>query len=97
MTFKEILVEVIDWLQHDKRLTYRALKRQFDLDDDYLEDLKDAILFAHPVVDEAGRGLVWTGDPTAPELHVERAEEAERQFYRRVLTVIGLLQRTQRA
>src|SRR5262249_19982824 len=31
-----------------------------------LEDLKDAILFAHPqVVDEAGRGLVWMGDASA--------------------------------
>ena len=37
--------------------------RQFALDEADLEDLKEAILFAHPqVVDEAGRGLVWTGD-----------------------------------
>ena len=50
MTFKEILAEVIEWLQHDQRITYRALQRQFDLDDAYLEDLKDNLLFAHPVV-----------------------------------------------
>ena len=61
MTFQEVLAQVIAWLQREQRVSYRALKRQFDLDDDYLEDLKDAILFVHPVVDEDGRGLVWTG------------------------------------
>jgi hypothetical protein len=64
MTSQEVLAQVIDWLQREQKVSYRALKRQFDLDDDYLEDLKDAIFFAHPVVDEAGRGLVWTGDET---------------------------------
>jgi class 3 adenylate cyclase len=39
-----------------------CLKRQFGIDDAYLADLTDAILFAHPEVrDEEGRGLVWTG------------------------------------
>ncbi len=33
MTFKEVLAQVIDWLHHDKRITYRALQRQFDLDE----------------------------------------------------------------
>ena len=36
MTFKEVFAQVIDWLQQDKRITYRALKRQFDLDDEAL-------------------------------------------------------------
>jgi hypothetical protein len=40
MTFRELLANVIDWLQQDKRISYRALKRQFNLDDEYLEDLK---------------------------------------------------------
>src|SRR5690242_17372911 len=48
-------------LHQHGRVSYRALKRQFALDDDYLADLTEAILFAHPqVVDEGGRGLVWT-------------------------------------
>jgi len=42
MMFKGILAQVIDWLEQDKRITYRALKRLFDLDDAYLEDLKAA-------------------------------------------------------
>jgi len=40
VTFKEVLAHVIDWLQQEQRISYRALKRQFALDDDYLEDLK---------------------------------------------------------
>ncbi len=44
MTFKDVLAQVIAWLQQDKCITYRALKRQFDLDDECLEDLKDALL-----------------------------------------------------
>ena len=63
MTFKEILAQVIDWLQQDKRLSYRALKRQFALDDDYLDDLKAELIEVRRVaLDEDGRVLVWTGD-----------------------------------
>jgi len=62
MTFKEVLAQVLDWLQHDQRLSYRALKRQFTLDDDALEDLKEALLYTHaPVIVDDGHGLVWTG------------------------------------
>ena len=72
MTFKEVLAHVIDWLQQDKRITYRALKRQFDLDDAYLEDLKAELIQAKQLaVDEEGAVLVWAGasglsEPTAP-------------------------------
>ena len=67
MTFKEVLTQVIDWLQQDKRLSYRALKRQFDLDDDYLDDLKAELIEVRRVaVEEDGRVLVWTG-AAAPE------------------------------
>src|SRR6266446_1066094 len=61
MTFDEILTQIIDLLKRQGRVSYSALKRRFDLDDDYLSDLKDELLFAHPVVDEDNRGLVWTG------------------------------------
>src|SRR5438445_11355704 len=72
MTFKDVLAQVIDWLQQDKRITYRALKRQFDLDDEYLEDLKAEIIQAKKLaVDEDGAVLVWAGastisEPTSP-------------------------------
>src|SRR6516165_4584171 len=72
MTFKDVLAQVIDWLQQDKRITYRALKRQFDLDDAYLDDLKAELIQAKQLaVDEDGAVLVWAGasalaEPTAP-------------------------------
>ena len=81
MTFKEVLVQVIAWLQQDQRISYRALQRQFALDDEYLADLTDALLYAYPQVRDDGRGLVWTGPsegvPTpshTPSQPVPRAE-----------------------
>jgi hypothetical protein len=63
MRFKEVLAQVIDWLQENKRISYRALKRQFDLDDEYLEDIKDELIYAQKLaVDEDNRVLVWTGE-----------------------------------
>ena len=41
MTFDEMLAQVLALLQREQRVSYRALKRRFDLDDEYLEDLKD--------------------------------------------------------
>ncbi len=67
MDFYQVLAQVVELLHREGRASYRALKRQFDLDDDYLEDLKDAILFTYPVVDEDGRGLVWTGETEATQ------------------------------
>ena len=72
MTFKEMLAQVVAWLQQDKRVSYRALKRQFALDDAALADLQDAILYTYPQVsNDAGRGLVWT--PAAPAVAAEAA------------------------
>src|SRR5713101_6060160 len=62
MTFDEILARVLDLLQRQGRVSYRALKRRFDLDDDYLEDLKAEIIKAQQLArDEAGEVLVWRG------------------------------------
>jgi class 3 adenylate cyclase len=68
MDFVAVVDQAIALLRQRGRLTYRTLQRQFQLDDDALHDLKDALLYAHPEVrDDAGRGLVWTGDAgTAP-------------------------------
>ena len=72
MTFREVLAQVVAWLQQDKRVSYGALKRQFALDDAALADLQDAILYAYPQVGhEADRGLVWT--PAAPAVAAEAA------------------------
>jgi class 3 adenylate cyclase len=63
MTFDEMLAQVLELLQREKRVSYRALKRRFDLDDNSLEDVKDELIYAKKLaVDEENRVLVWTGD-----------------------------------
>jgi TOMM system kinase/cyclase fusion protein len=66
MTFEELLDQAIDLLQRRGRVTYRTLKRQFQLDDDVLEDLKEELIYGQRLaVDEDGRVLVWTGGASA--------------------------------
>src|SRR5215510_2795209 len=61
MGFYEILDQVVDLLRRRGRVTYRALQREFQLDEDALNDLKDELFYAHPEArDDAGRGLVWS-------------------------------------
>src|SRR5215510_385665 len=68
MTFAEVLGQVRALLQSKQRVSYRALKRQFALDDDYLEDLKAELIKAERVAaDEDGEVLVWTGGATKGE------------------------------
>jgi len=62
MTFDEVLEQIIALLQRDGRVTYRALKRRFGLDDDYLADVCGEIIKARRLAsDEEGEVLVWTG------------------------------------
>src|SRR5919108_1970831 len=67
MTFEEVVDQASAMLQRRRRVTYRLLKRQFHLDDEALEDLKEEIIYGQRLaVDEDGRVLVWTG--TASQL-----------------------------
>src|SRR6266540_6185657 len=62
MKFSEVVEQVRAWLQRQGRVSYRALKREFDLDDDYLQDLKAELIDAQRVAgDEDGKVLVWIG------------------------------------
>ena len=62
MTFEEILDQAIALLQRRGRVTYRTLKRQFQLDDAALEDLTIELIKGQRLaVDEDGEVLVWTG------------------------------------
>src|SRR5262249_1812421 len=64
-------------LQQRGRLTYRSLKVQFKLDDATCEALKDELLFSHPVVDQEGRGVVWTGAAEAQPARVSASPSAQ--------------------
>src|SRR5919108_4793792 len=66
MTFEELLDQAIDMLRRRGRVTYRALKLQFQLDDETLDVLKDELLYGQQLaVDEEGRVLVWRRPPAA--------------------------------
>src|SRR5712691_8518222 len=69
MDFYTVLDQVLTLLRQRGRVSYRALKRQFQLDDETLADLTAELLYAHyPVREEEGSGLVWLGDvSTSPE------------------------------
>src|SRR6266851_4682324 len=63
MTFDDILNQVITLLKRQGRMSYRALKLRFDLDDEYLDVLKEELIDAHRIArDEGGRILVWVGE-----------------------------------
>jgi len=67
MTFEEILDQAIAMLQRRGRVSYRALQRQFQLDDAYLQDLTAEIVeVLQLAVDQDHTMLVWTGGPSAP-------------------------------
>jgi hypothetical protein len=68
MDFYTVLAGVIEILQREGRTSYRALKRQFALDDEYLADLKVELIEVKKLAaDQGGTMLVWTG--AAPSQH----------------------------
>ena len=81
MDFDAVLAQGRELLQRQGRVSYRALKLRFQLDDEALAALTDELIYAeHVAVDEDGRVLVWTGDTisatpsvaTAPPVRVPR-------------------------
>jgi class 3 adenylate cyclase/tetratricopeptide (TPR) repeat protein len=82
MSFDELLDQALEMLQRRGRVSYRALKVQFNLDDELLDLLKEEITEVLQVaLDRDGRMLVWTGDtasaspsPPSPPAVLERAQ-----------------------
>jgi hypothetical protein len=62
MKFSVIVDQAVEFLRRRERVSYRALKREFELDDESLADLKDELIKAKRLaVDEDGEVLVWVG------------------------------------
>src|SRR5882724_7141672 len=69
VTFDEVLEQALEMLRRRGRVSYRALKVQFQLDDTLLEILKDEIVEVHQLArDQEGKMLVWTGDAASPSV-----------------------------
>ena len=76
MDFYEVLDQVIDLLKQRGRVSYRALKIQFKLDDDYVDALKDELVKAQRFAsDEDGSVLVWTGDADKTPVSVAPSDQ----------------------
>jgi class 3 adenylate cyclase/predicted ATPase len=66
VTFEERLNETIALLRRQGRVSYRALKRQFEIDDAYVEDLKaELVEVLGLAADQDGKMLVWKSPAAA--------------------------------
>jgi hypothetical protein len=45
MKFAEVVEQAVTWLQREGRVSYQALKREFDLDDEFLADVRNRTLW----------------------------------------------------
>ena len=75
MKFSEMVDQAVEFLRRRERVSYRALKREFDLDDESLEDLKVELIDAQRLaVDEDGKVLGWVG--ASSQCQVSRVPES---------------------
>ena len=72
MGFYRVLALVIELLQHEGRVTYQGLKREFGFDEAFLEDVRAELFFRGVAHDEQGKGLIWTGAGLAARLPAAR-------------------------
>ena len=84
MKFSELVEQVHMLLQRQRRVSYRALKREFDLDDEYIEDLKAELIDARQLAaDENGKVLVWIekgiNGESVPEGEKAKREKGEKE------------------
>jgi class 3 adenylate cyclase len=82
VTFEEVVDHAMAMLQRRGRMTYRMLKRQFDLDDEALEDLRlELIKGQRLAADEDGEVLVWIGNAASPPVSAAPASPATPLVY----------------
>src|SRR5688572_23687958 len=81
MDFYAVLDQVLALLRQRGRVSYRALKRQFALDDAYLDDLKvEMIEILQCAVDQGGTMLVWMGDTVSAASPASVQAQAPRAY-----------------
>ena len=77
MSFIEVVDQVIELLRQRGRISYRVLKREFALDDEQIEDLKEELIEAQDLaVDKDGKVLIWAGDTDKTESDSRRSRES---------------------
>jgi class 3 adenylate cyclase/tetratricopeptide (TPR) repeat protein len=78
MNLLEIITQVRTFLEQNGRISYRMLQRQFALDEEALEDLKEELIDVQQVAaDDGGKVLIWLDSPAgAPPAGPRDAPEA---------------------
>jgi hypothetical protein len=63
MKFSEVVAQTLAWLRREGRVSYRALRLEFDLTEDVLDALKEELIEVKELaVDKDGKMLVWVGE-----------------------------------
>jgi hypothetical protein len=71
MKFSAVVEQILDMLQRQGRVSYRLLRREFELDDDLLADFKEELLYSRAQeVREEGPGLVCVGTPAVESVQL---------------------------
>src|SRR5262245_13159796 len=67
MKFSEVVAQTLAWLQREGRVSYRALRLEFDLTEEVLDALKEELIAVKELaVDKDGKMLVWKGAEEIP-------------------------------
>ena len=91
MKFSEIVNQAVVLLQESGRITYRALKLEFDLNDEQLDVLKDELIVARELAaDKDGKMLVWTGGETTEDTTSQILNKLARRTRRSHFTGSGI-------
>jgi class 3 adenylate cyclase len=78
MKFSEVVAQTLAWLQREGRVSYRALRLEFDLTEEVLDALKEELIAVKELaVDKDGKMLVWTGTPSEQPARSEERTKAE--------------------
>ena len=81
MKFSDVVEQARALLQRTGKLTYRVLKREFALDDEALEDLREQFIVAEEVaVDKDGKMLVWVGTDSEGEKGKREKGETDKEI-----------------
>jgi len=92
MTFEELVDQALAMLERRGRVTYRALKRQFQLADDALEDLTAEIIKAQRLaVDEDGIQYTFKHALTQQVAYETLLQERRRALHARIVEALGSL------
>jgi nucleoside-diphosphate-sugar epimerase len=88
VSFIETIERAAALLQASGRLSLRALRREFGLDEEALEDLVEELVEVRQVAVREGRVLVWMAEAADAPPHTGRAADEPREGTRNVMECV---------